>query len=74
MFAGEDLTSDSGVSESDTLGFKANEEIEAMKKDELLEYAALIGVEGLSESMRKEDILNAVLDYQNEIQDEMGGN
>lgn len=73
MFAGEDLDLDSGVSESDTPGFKTNEEINAMKKDELLAYAALIGLEGLSDSMLKEDILNAVLDYQGEIQDGMEG-
>ena len=43
-----------------------------MKKEALLTYAASIGLDILSDTMLKEEILNAVLDYQEELLAEQG--
>ena len=72
-----DKVSDSDISTlsdnaSDEIVFKTEDELNSMTKDELLEYGASIGVDGLTSSMLKDDILSAIIDYQNAINDGVG--
>lgn len=72
FFTDGDYSLNPDVSESDTTELKSESEIRAMKKEDLLTYAASIGLDILSDTMLKEEILNAVLDYQEELLAEQG--
>ena len=61
------------VSDSDTGELLSEEDIRAMTKAQLLEYGASIGVDGLTDKMLVDDIRNAILDYQLELDAEPGG-